>query len=183
MIREVIVVEGKRDVAAIKRAVAAECLITGGFALAPYNISKIEAAYQRNGIIILTDPDSAGERIRKTLTARFPQAKHAFIPRKAATSVDNDDIGVEQADAAAILAALQKARCQQYQPRQEFTLEDMLSAGLAGANNAGQRRQLLGEILGIGYANAKAFLRRLNIYGVTREEFAAALTALEDNNA
>ena len=35
-------------------------------------------------------------------------------------------------------------------------------------------------MLGVGYANARTFCKRLNSYGVTREEFDAALAALDD---
>ncbi|MDT8903689.1 ribonuclease M5 [Anaeroselena agilis] len=181
MIREVVVVEGKKDVAAVKRAVEAECLVTGGFSLSRHLLAQIEAAYGRNGIIILTDPDSAGERIRKVLSARFPGAKHAFVPREAATA--NDDVGIEQAPAEAIRAALAKARCQEWRPEAVFTMEDLLGAGLAGSPTAAARRAALGEALGIGYANAKTLLRRLNNYGVTRAEFTAAVAAMENNDA
>lgn len=180
MIREIIVVEGKKDIAAVKRAVEAECLSTGGYGLSDYSLKKIEIASRRNGIIVLTDPDSAGERIRKVLSARFPAAKHAFIPREAATA--EGDIGVERALPEAIRAALAKARCQECPARQEFTLQDIQRAGLTGNADAAGRRAALGEALGIGYSNAKTFLRRLNSYGVTREEFLAAVTALEEDH-
>jgi ribonuclease M5 len=181
LIREVIIVEGKNDIAAVQRAVEAECLATGGFALTTSGLKQIEAAYRHNGIIILTDPDSAGERIRKTLNKYFPEAKHAFIPQEAATA--NNDIGIEQASSEAIRAALAKARCITCSPRLEFNPEDLRTAGLSGRTDAGRRRAAVGEKLGIGYANAKTFLRRLNHYGVTRDEFRAALTALEEENA
>ena len=181
MIREVIVVEGKQDVAAVKRAVEADCLITEGFSLSKRLLAQIETAYTRRGLIILTDPDSAGERIRKVLAERFPAAKHAFVPREEASTAD--DVGIEQASAAAIRAALAKARCQEWQPEPVFTPDDMRIAGLAGAPAASERRSALGEALGIGYANAKTFLRRLNGYGVTRAEFTAAMAAMEADNA
>ena len=41
------------------------------------------------------------------------------------------------------------------------------------------RRAKLGEMLGLGFANAKTFLKRLNHYGVTQAEFAAALAKLD----
>lgn len=181
MIREVIVVEGKNDIAAVKRAVDAECLATGGFTLSAASLSEIEAAFRRTGIIIFTDPDSAGERIRKFLTERFPTAKHAFIARDAATA--NGDVGVERATVEAIRSALAKTRYQEWQPQQVFTIQDMLSASLAGNPAAAERRALLGDRLGVGYANAKTFLRRLNNYGVTREEFSAAVAVLEARDA
>lgn len=80
MIKEVIVVEGKSDVAAISRALEADCLITGGFGLSKRAMKDIKAAYEKRGIIILTDPDGAGERIRRHLEKRFPLAKHAYVP-------------------------------------------------------------------------------------------------------
>ena len=88
MIQQVIVVEGKSDVAAVRRSVEADCLITGGFSLTRQLLGQIEAAYQRRGIIILTDPDSAGERIRSFLRERFPAAAHALVPRGEAVGDD-----------------------------------------------------------------------------------------------
>jgi len=164
----------------VLRAVNADCLATGGFALSPYSLRKIEVAYRRNGIIILTDPDSAGERIRKVLAERFPLAKHAYISQEDATAAD--DIGVERASTSVISAALEKARCQEEQPRSEFTLLDLQIAGLVGRADAAKRRVVIGEALGIGYANGKTLLKRLNHYGVTRDEFLAASAALEDEN-
>lgn len=108
MIKEVLVVEGKMDVVAINKAVEADCIITEGFNLLPKTIKNIRAAYEKRGIIILTDPDSAGERIRTYLTRRFPNAKHAFVPCEEATA--NDDIGIEQASPEAIRKALAKVR-------------------------------------------------------------------------
>ena len=178
MIREVIVVEGNSDVAAVRRAVEADCLITGGFSLSPALLAQIEAAYRRRGIIILTDPDSAGERIRTYLRERFPQAGHAFIPRIAAVGTDGR-IGVEKAAPAEIRAALGKVRTAETQVVYEFVLTDMLSAGLSGAEIAGEKRAFLGAELGIGWANAKTFLHRLNTYGVSRGEFEAALKKWE----
>ncbi len=86
MLKEVLVVEGKMDVVAIDKAVDADCIITGGFALHKKTLDDIEKAYKKRGIIILTDPDSAGERIRKFLAKRFPEAKHAFVPVEDATA-------------------------------------------------------------------------------------------------
>ncbi|HEY3425428.1 MAG TPA: ribonuclease M5 [Negativicutes bacterium] len=172
MIKEVIVVEGKQDVQAVQRAVDAECIITGGFSLSPHSLQKMEQAYHKRGLIILTDPDSAGERIRRFLSARFPEAKHAFVPLEDATA--HDDIGVEQASVQAIRAALAKVRYLEWQPVVEFTWTDIMAAGLSGIAAAASRRAFVGARLGIGYGNAKQFLYRLNHYGVTRSEFEQA---------
>ena len=173
MLKEVLVVEGKMDTVAISKALEADTIETGGFTLAPHTIRQIEAAYKKRGIIILTDPDGAGERIRKYLTDRFPEAGQAFIPKILATA--HNDVGIEQAQPEAILAALAKVRHHEYQPQDEFTMQDLYQHSLNGSATATARRDALGAELGIGYGNAKRFLQRLNHYGVSRTEFEAAL--------
>ncbi len=168
MIREVI--------QAVRRAVEADCIVTGGFSLTPHCLRQIEYAYQRRGLIIFTDPDTAGEMIRRRLSRRFPRAKHAFIPREQAMA--DNDIGVERASAAAIRSALARVRSREWQPAAVFSRADIMNAGLSGTRDAAAKRAAVGERLGIGYANAKQFLHRLNTYGVTRTEFAAAVAAM-----
>lgn len=180
MIKEVLVVEGKMDVAAINKAVEADCITTGGFSLSPRSLKDIADAEKRRGIIILTDPDSAGERIRKFLAKRFPNAKHAFIPREEATA--NNDIGVEQASPASIRKALAKVRTLGWEATELFDSRDLVRNNLSGAADASDRRARLGEKLGLGFANAKTFLHRLNRYGVTREEFDIALREMEEED-
>ena len=178
MIQQVIVVEGKSDVAAVRRSVEAVCLITGGFSLTPQLIGQIEAAYQRRGIIILTDPDSAGERIRSFLRKRFPEAGHAFVPRGEAIGADGR-IGVEKALPEQIRAALAKVRLAEVTVSAEFEFADIVDYGLSGVPDSAEKRAFLGAELGIGWANAKTFLHRLNTYGVSKQEFNQALDKWE----
>ena len=174
MLKEVLIVEGKMDVVAVNRAVEADCIITDGFHFTGKILPNIKAAYEKRGIIILTDPDQAGERIRKFLTKKFPNAKHAYIPREEATA--NDDIGVEQASPEAIRKALEKVHTVEQTPRNEFSAAEMIGLGLSGGEKSSGLRDKIGAILGIGYGNVKTFVRRLNSYGVTREEFNNALS-------
>ena len=176
MIKEVLVVEGKMDVAAIDKAVDADCIITGGFTLNKRTLANISAAYNRRGIIIFTDPDSAGERIRKFLTKKFPDAKHAYVPRIEATA--NNDIGIEQASPESIRTALSKVRTAEINPREEFTSAEMVKFGLSGGVESSSLRDKIGAKLGIGYGNVKTFVKRLNSYGVTRAEFLDAINEL-----
>lgn len=179
MIKEVLVVEGKMDIVAINKAVKADCLITGGFGLGKRALNDIAEAYKSRGIIILTDPDTAGERIRRYLAKRFPKAKHAFVPLEEATA--NDDIGIEQASPEAIRKALEKVRTFEWEPTNLFSSTDLLKAGLSGSPKASEKRAKLGAMLGLGYANARTFLQRLNHYGVSREDFFAALDELKED--
>lgn len=169
MIKEVIVVEGRDDYIAVKRAVDAEIIVTGGYALPKSAIERIKTASQRKGIIIFTDPDYAGERIRKRISNMVSGCKHAFLSVEAASK--DGDIGIENASPQDIIDALSKARAQKTEKREEFTMKDMIENGLLGLPDSGIRRDKLGRMLGIGHANGKQFLSRLNNYGITREEF------------
>ena len=180
MIKEVLVVEGKMDVVAIGKAVEADCIITGGFSLKPKTLDDIEKAYKRRGIIILTDPDSAGERIRKFLAKRFPdddqEDEYVINPAH-----ESDKPAKRMSMLSAAVEDLRTG-----EPTQ--TLKDVIFSavvgagvvsGISGGADASKRRAALGAALGLGFANAKTFLKRLNHYGVTRAEFQEALAALE----
>lgn len=178
-IKEVIVVEGRDDETAVKRAVDAEIIITHGFGIKNSTFKLIEEAQKRCGIIILTDPDHAGEQIRKRINDRIKGCKHAFIPRDEATF--KDDIGVENASVASIQEALQQAHAETEEYIEEYTKQDLLDHDLIISKNASERRDLIGKYLGIGYGNAKTFLRRLNKYAISRTAFNEAVKRLGDN--
>ncbi|SFM32185.1 ribonuclease M5 [Paenibacillus sp. 1_12] len=177
MIKEMIVVEGKDDTTAIKRAVDAETIETGGSAINKDIIRRIKLAQQRRGVIVFTDPDHAGERIRKIITAQVPGCKHAFITREDATS--KGDIGVENASADTIRRALENVRTDYEAAESDITLEDLMTAGLIVHPQAAARRMEMGKRLGIGYCNGKQFYNRCRMFRITREEFAAAWQQLE----
>lgn len=78
--------------------------------------------------------------------------------------------------------ALAKVRTLDWEPKKTFTGADLIIHGLSGAADASVRRARLGEKLGLGFANAKTFLTRLNHYGVSREEFDRVLEEMEREN-
>lgn len=173
-IEQVLIVEGRDDTCAVNRAVDAMTIETHGFGMSGEMWQRIDRAYRTSGIIILTDPDRAGENIRKKILERYPDAGQAFLPRDKALKKSN--IGVENAKPEDIAEAIEKAlKNMRSQKRAEasdtFTTEDMDRFGLSGGPGASERRARLGDALGIGYGNGKTFLKRLNAFGITREEF------------
>lgn len=173
MIAEVIVVEGKNDVRAVKRAVDCECLITHGHGFSEELLDRLEEIESRRGIIVLTDPDYAGKKIRRRIRERIPQAKMAYLPQRDA--LKGDDIGVENASPESIRLALKRARASLTERREVFSLNDLMDYGLCSSPNSKKRRILLGKELHIGYGNAKQLLARLNAFGIEREEFLQAM--------
>lgn len=176
MIKEVIVVEGRDDITAVKKAVDAEIIATSGFGINAKIIDRIKEAQKRKGVIVLTDPDFAGEKIRSIIAKRVKGVKHAYIAQK--DGLKDGDIGVENASPEVIRAALENAKVTLEEKNDFFESQDMFHFKLTGQPDSKQRRILLGNILGIGYGNANQMLSRLNNYGITKEEFIEAIEAI-----
>ena len=179
MIKEVILVEGRDDIIAVKASVDAEVVATHGYAYGAKLIAELNEIAERRGIIILTDPDFMGEKIRKDIASKVKNCKHAFLPQGKA--IKKDDIGVENATPEDIRKAIEKARPTSVEKIEEYTKSDLLANGLIGGADSGSRRQLLSDMLGIGHGNGKQFLSRLNSFGITREEFEKAVKRIDEH--
>ena len=177
MIKEVIVVEGKDDTTAIQRAVQADTIETGGSAINETVYRQIALAQQRRGVIIFTDPDHAGERLRRLISERVPGCKHAYIEREDASR--KGDIGVENASPETIRRALEQVKTEHIGVPSQIEMKDLLDAGLISGPEAADRRLALGKLLGFGYANGKQFYKRCAVYQISREEFMRALNQLD----
>ena len=183
-IEQAIVVEGRDDVDAVSRAVDALIIPTHGFGITAETWGMIAKAYEEKGLVILTDPDHAGEEIRRRLTERFPESVQAHVARKDAITAD--DIGIENAEPEAIAIALEKALIRagiiwedgepgenQISAPAETVFADMADLrdlGLVGTDGASEMRAELARSLGIGYGNAGAFVKKLKGFGIGLNE-------------
>lgn len=177
MIKEVIVVEGRDDITAVKQAVDAEVIAVGGFGINAKVIDRIRDAQRRKGVIVLTDPDFAGEKIRSIISKRVKGIKHAYIAQE--DGIKGDDIGVENATPEVIIEALNRAKVSEEVIEEIYKSEDMFYFKLTGDINSKSRRLMLGKELGIGYGNANQMITRLNKYSISKEEFITAIEKIE----
>lgn len=177
LIKDIIIVEGKDDVAKVKAAIDAEVISTNGFGYKKKFISDLKKISERQGIIIFTDPDFVGEQIRKDLSKHIKNCKHAFLPQNKSTK--KGDIGIENASEEDIRKAILKAKPKKGGNKEIFTRKDLLEHKLLGSKDSKERRDKLGDILGIGYCNAKQFLSRLNSFNINRKEFLKGVELIE----
>ena len=77
-ISRAIIVEGRDDVDAVSKAADALIIPTHGFGIRETTWEIMEKAYREIGVIILTDPDHAGEDIRRRLTERVLQGTPGY---------------------------------------------------------------------------------------------------------
>src|SRR5690625_2027748 len=110
-INEVIIVEGKNDTAKVKLAVEADTIETKGSAISKETLKMIKHANEKRGVIVLTDPDYPGNRIRRIITENVPNCKHAFLSKEEALpSSPNKHVGIENASVESIRKALQNVQ-------------------------------------------------------------------------
>lgn len=178
VINEVIVVEGRDDTAAINKAVEAVTIETHGYGISAATWKKLDKAYETKGLIVMTDPDHAGRKIRERICARYPDAKQAFLT--AAKAEKNGDIGIENARPEDIVNALKLAKCTITGRREEFSSADLSDNELIGCESSKERRTLLGDLLGLGYCNGKSLLKKLNLMGVSRKDFDEAIRKVNE---
>lgn len=179
-IKEIIVVEGKDDTVAIKNALNADTIETNGSAINAETIEKIKLAQSTRGVIVLTDPDFPGEKIRNTIREAVPNCKHAFIDKIDAIEKYGKGVGVEHASPEVIREALKDAHTMEVEADEVITLADLHMLGFTGGQGSKERRQKLGRILRIGYANGKQLHSRLMQFNITEEQFRKALSEIDE---
>lgn len=186
-LREVIIVEGKYDAAKLAGVVDGLILPVGGFSVFTSDETKqlIRRLGKERGLIVLTDSDAAGFRIRAYLNkiaAGLP-VKNAYVPalegkeRRKAKGSKEGLLGVEGLEDAVILRALETAGATASAPRmgRAITYADLYEWGLSGTQNSVQaRRDLLNRIALPPRLSKKALCEALNsLY--TYEEFLKVL--------
>ena len=180
-IKEIIVVEGRDDITAIKRVVDAHIIALNGFsALSKKTINKMIELSKTNDLILFTDPAFAGKKIRDTLKRYIPNIKHAFVSQKDATK--NDNIGVDNANDNASLEAVKNVITASQNIEDRFNISDLIDNRYVSGSNAKERGIMLGDILKIGYYNAKQLLKALNSFNISREQFNAAVKKINKND-
>lgn len=185
-IKEIIVVEGKDDTTAIKRAIGADTIETNGSAISEETLKRIAHAQEKRGVIVFTDPDYPGRRIRAIIEERIPSVKHAFLSKEKTIAKNGKGLGIEHASDEDIREALKNVYTPNINNNFEelITLDDLMQAKLIGHPQSKQRRSRLGELLNIGMTNGKQLHKRLVMFQITVEQFGQAIAQLdqEDQN-
>lgn len=165
--KEVIVVEGRHDSAVLKQYFEVDTIETGGSAISKEILGYIAEAKQKRGVIIFTDPDYPGERIRSIINHTIPGCKNAFLEKSKA--LGNHKVGIEHANREDLLEALEKCVTFQEVPSEQITMDMLVALGLTGANSSIKRQQV-SDHFHIGKCNAKTLLARLNLLGISYNE-------------
>ena len=176
---QTIIVEGRYDKARISSLVDAPILMTDGFRVFRDRslLATIRRLAQADGIIILTDSDAAGFRIRSYIADGIDDSKitHVYIPdlpgkeRRKAKPGAEGKLGVEGVSQQILLEAFARAGITAEQtgerpaPSDPVTQSDFLAWGLCGGDHSAQLRRALLAHLGLpARMNVKTMLKTIN---------------------
>ncbi|MDV6378959.1 ribonuclease M5 [Sporosarcina sp. GW1-11] len=179
-IEEVVVVEGKSDTIAIKRATGADTIETNGSAINDKTIERIRLAQQTRGVIVFTDPDFPGRRIRAIVEEQVPGVKHAFLPKKETIAKNGRGLGIEHASDEAIRHALASIYTVSQHTVEEIPMAQLLDAKLIGHADSRKRRERLSELLQIGQVNGKGLKKRLEMFRITPVQLDEMIKVLDE---
>ena len=179
-ISQVIVVEGRDDTANLKHYFDVETYETRGSAINDQDIERIRRLHDLHGVIVFTDPDFNGERIRRMIMTAIPTVQHAFLKRYEAapkSKTKGRSLGIEHASYEDLKTALAQVT-EQFENENEFDINrsDLIRLGFLAGADSRKRREYLGEQLRIGYSNGKQLLKRLELFGVTLAEVEEVMT-------
>lgn len=186
-INEAIIVEGKYDKIKLCSIVDAVIIVTGGFGIFKdeEKLGLIRYYAEKTGIIILTDSDSAGRRIRGYIKGAIKSGsvKNVYIPdifgkekRKDKPSAEGK-LGVEGMERSVLEDAFRRAGVltETAPVRSGLTRLDLYELGLTGGRDSASRRRALLEQLGLPtLLSTGGMLEVLNTM-MTRQELEAFL--------
>ena len=183
-LEQAVIVEGKYDKIKLSSVVDAVIITTNGFSVIKdkEKLEIIRFFAKNKGIIILTDSDSAGFKIRNFLKGAISDGKitNVYIPdifgkekRKTAPSKEGK-LGVEGIDTQTLLEAFRKAgviSTEADSEREPVTKLDLFEAGLSGGSNSVEKRSELLKYLGMPeLMTTNAMLEIINTM-MSRDEF------------
>ena len=159
-IKEAVIVEGKYDKITLSSIIDGIIITTDGFRLfKDRELAELIRRYaEGDGIIVLTDSDDAGFRIRNRIKSICPNGRiiNIYIPdvpgkeRRKAEPSKEGKLGVEGIDAATLRQLFEQAGVAAEQTSSgSISDTDMYELGLSGSKDSAERRRKLAKKLSL----------------------------------
>jgi ribonuclease M5 len=173
---QVIVVEGLHDLNRI-RSLYPDVLVmtTNGSAIEENILKQLKELSKTHEIILLLDPDHAGERIRRIISKYIGNVKHAFLTPEESMSKNEKKVGIEHASKTSIQQALSTLSIESSNVKSDVDFAFLYEMGLIGQVNSQKRREILSKSLNLGHVNGKTLLYRIQRFQITREQIIEVL--------
>lgn len=192
-IKEAVIVEGKYDKIKLSGIIDTVIIETDGFAIFKDKEKQnlIRFLSEKRGIIIMTDSDSAGFKIRNFINGitKSENIKNVYIPdiygkeKRKTESSKEGKLGVEGMKHEIIMTALEKAGilCSENDKKSgnKITHTDFFEDGVSGGENSSQIRKALAKELELPERiSSSSLLKIINSY-MTYDEYKEAIRKVQ----
>ena len=164
----ILVVEGKDDESLIKSFLECYVFKTNGFDLKKEDILYLNRLSNLYKIIVLTDPDDAGNKIRDYINNNIKNTFNVFVDKNLCNK--NGKHGVAESNKEHILNQLKDYLCEAPLEVGKITSNDLNRLGLNGDSNAKEKRRYICECFSLGICNQKTLKERLNLLKISYDE-------------
>ena len=174
---KVFVVEGKNDIKVVKSAFPESvCIKTNGLGITKAIIDQIKNLEKENEIIIITDPDSAGTKIRNILLKEIKTAKFIELPKN--KCIKKHKVGLENLSPNEFLELFKTTKLlnKAISVNNKFTLSDLVELKITGPNCSTNKYKLF-DFLGIYHFNTKQLMTYLNNSNYSKNQIKEVLNA------
>ena len=169
----ILIVEGKDDESLIKSFLECYVFKTNGFDLKVEDIKFLNKVAETYKIIVLTDPDNAGEQIRNTINNNVKNTYNVFVDIEMCDK--NHKHGVAESTKEHILNQLKDHLTLESPKYGNITAYQLNQIGLNGDSSSKEKRKQICERFSLGACNAKSMLERLNLLNISIDEIVKAL--------
>lgn len=174
---QVFVVEGKNDIKVVKSVFPESiCIKTNGLGINKATIDQLKSLEKDNEIIVITDPDSAGTKIRNIVLSEIPSASFLDLPKD--KCIKKHKVGVENLSKKDFLQILKTSTLlnKAVLKQNNFSLSDLVELKLTGPESRGNKNKLHSR-LGIYHFNTKQLLNFLNNTNYSKQQLKEVLNA------
>jgi|694.fasta_scaffold06626_13 ribonuclease M5 len=169
IIDAVIVVEGKTDKQFLLSFIEAHILETNGSAISESFLIELQEISKSKRILVITDPDSPGEKIRNSIIQAVPTSHHIFLDKKQA--IHQGKVGLAQCSKDYLLYQLaNEVTFSLNKSKSDITLNHLFELALIGNQASKEKRYKLCKKLNIAPSNGKQLLNKLHWMNINNNQ-------------
>ena len=172
-LNRILVAEGKEDASYLSNYIDSEIVVVNG-----YELSAATLSYLKNKpVILLMDPDSAGEDIRKKLNSALDDVVNVSIDIKKCNRGTKN--GIAECEIDEVLGKLSEF-CKDFSAKQaDFSTADLYELGLSSDKKL---RNYVCEKLNLGKCNFKTMQKRLILNSINFKQVCEIIEEYKNGN-
>lgn len=172
LINAIFVVEGKNDSDRLQKVGVPYVVSTEGLKVPRETIEHLKALSKMHTIVVLTDPDGPGAKIREKIRKEIDSIIVIDIPKNKAIS--KGTVGIENVPLAELKTIIYPYTKEIFVTNSDVSFVDLINLNLIGASSRKQKA-LIFQKLHVLPKNSKSLLMQIHLLNISRNALKEAL--------